>query len=220
MTEMTKQADPSPRRAGAKRDPERVRQDILQAATQEFAENGFNGGRIERIVQLTRTSKRMIYYYFTDKEGLWRAVLERAYTAVRAEEAELDLAGLPPLAALERLFVFTFDHHRRNADFIRLVMVENIRGAQVLATSSTIRDLNRPAVDMVADICRRGAADGTMRADLDPVELHWHISALAFFNMSNRATFSAIFGPGLYDDAGQARLRDILAAQILRGVAA
>ncbi|MBE3639573.1 TetR/AcrR family transcriptional regulator [Mangrovicoccus algicola] len=208
------------KRAGWKRDPVKVQQDILQAATREFADNGFNGGRIERIVQLTRTSKRMIYYYFGDKEGLWQAVLEAAYTRVRAQEAELDLADLAPLEALRRLFVFTFDHHRQSADFIRLVMIENIRGGHVLASSGKIRDLNRPVVAMLEDICRRGAADGSLRADLCPLQLHWEVSALSFFNMSNRATFSGIFGAGLHDEAAQIRLRDSLADQLIRAVRA
>ncbi|WP_138470414.1 TetR/AcrR family transcriptional regulator [Poseidonocella sp. HB161398] len=217
---LTDQEKAPAKRAGWKRDPVKVQKDILQAATREFADNGYNGGRIERIVQLTETSKRMIYYYFGDKEGLWRAVLEEAYTSIRAQETELDLADLPPLEALRKLFVFTFDHHRRNADFIRLVMIENIRGGHVLAASTKIRDLNRPVVAMLEDICRRGAEDGTLRPDLCPLQLHWELSALSFFNMSNRATFAGIFGAGLHDEAGQIRLRDSLAEQVLRAVRA
>ena len=54
-----------PLRAQAKRkgrinDPERTRADILRVATEEFAEHGFSGGRVDEIAERTKTSKRMI----------------------------------------------------------------------------------------------------------------------------------------------------------------
>ena len=61
--------------------------DILEVATREFAAHGLAGARIEKIQQQTRTSKRMIYYHFGSKEGLYRAVIERAFELV-AEQLE------------------------------------------------------------------------------------------------------------------------------------
>ena len=58
-------------------DPERTRQDILNVATEEFASAGFSGARVDTIAERTRTSKRMIYYYFGSKEGLYLAALEK-----------------------------------------------------------------------------------------------------------------------------------------------
>ena len=59
------------------RDPEATRANILAIATEEFAEKGFSGARVDDIAARTNTSKRMIYYYFGDKEGLFVAVIER-----------------------------------------------------------------------------------------------------------------------------------------------
>ena len=64
-------------------DPERTRADILQVAMAEFADKGLSGARIDAIADATRTSKRMIYYYFESKEGLYLAVLEEAYRRIR-----------------------------------------------------------------------------------------------------------------------------------------
>ena len=61
--------------------------DILEVATREFADKGLAGARIDQIAAATRTSKRMIYYYFESKEGLYVAVLEEAYRRMRAIEA-------------------------------------------------------------------------------------------------------------------------------------
>lgn len=199
-----------------KQDPEGVQRAILEAATAEFAARGYASSRIEDIAEKTETSKRMIYYYFGDKQGLYLKVLEAAYAKVRAGEAALRLTHLPPLLALRRLVEFTFDHHRANPDFIRLVMIENVHEARHLRESGLIGRLNAGAIAHLADICARGQAEGTIRPDLTPLELHWHISALSFFNVSNRPSFGLSFGTELFTDRGQARLRDQAVLSILK----
>lgn len=203
---------------GWKQNPEAVQRDILRVATEIFATHGLSGARIDEIAKSTKTSKRMIYYYFGDKEGLYAAALEAAYTKVREGEAKLDLEGLHPTAALARLVAFTFDHHRANPDFIRMVMIENVHHAEYLKRSNVIRGLNEGAILRLADIIARGEERGCMRAGLDPVVLHWQISALSFFNVSNKPTFSALFGPALFSRDGQAHLREEAVAMILAHV--
>lgn len=202
----------------SKRDPEGVRRDILQVAMEEFSQNGLSGARIDEIAARTRTSKRMIYYYFGDKEGLYQNVLEQAYGKVRGGESQLQLEGLDPVAALEKLCRFTFDHHSRNPAFIRMVMIENIHHGRHMQHSSTIRNLNRPAIEALESVLKRGKDSGVFRADINPLELHWQISALSFFNVSNAATFSFIFGDALFQPEGQETLSRHAANMVLRYV--
>lgn len=199
-------------------DPEGTKLNIIAVASREFAENGLSGARIDEIASKTKSSKRMIYYYFGDKEGLYLKVLEDAYAKVRAIEATLDLEDLPPSEALVKLVRFTFDHHDRNEDFIRLVMIENIHHGDYLARSEVIQQLNMTAIDTVSRLYRRGVAEGTFREGLDPVELHWQISALCFFNVSNRATFSQIFKRDLGSSESLASLRDRVIEMVVRYV--
>ncbi len=166
---------------------------ILEVATAEFAEKGLAGGRIDEIASLTRTSKRMIYYYFGNKEGLYLAVLEEAYRKVRAIEADLNLESLTPEEGLRRLVGFTFDHHHGNTPYIRLVMTENINRGVYLAQSKNIQELNVPAIQGIRNLYDRGVASGVFRPGLDPVDIHASISALTFFNVSNQHTFGLIF---------------------------
>jgi AcrR family transcriptional regulator len=175
-------------------DPEGVRQNIVEIASEEFALNGLAGARIDEIAARTRFSKRMIYYYFGDKEGLYLNVLENAYRLVREGEAMLDVEDLAPMDALKKLVEFTFDHHHLHEDFIRMVMIENIHHGEYLERSKVIRQLNVSAIGTIETVYNRGVAEGTFRKGLDPIELHWQVSALCFFNVSNRATFSKIFG--------------------------
>lgn len=200
--------------------PDDTRRDILETASREFAMNGLSGARVDEIAARTKSSKRMIYYYFGDKEGLYLRALENAYRTVREGEDELDTEGLPPRDALRRLVEFTFDHHHAHEDFIRMVMIENIHHGQYIDRSDVIRGLNLTAIDHIASIYRRGVEEGVFRAGLDPVELHWQVSALCFFNVSNRATFSRIFGRDFGEPKALARLRDNAVEMVLRFVAA
>ena len=203
------------RSGGWKQDPAGVQKNILAVAMAEFSANGLSGARMDEIAAKTNTSKRMIYYYFGDKEGLYGRVLEEAYRQVRAGEQELELDHLPPVEALKLLAEFTFDHHSRHPDFIRIVMIENIHHGAYLEQSELIRLLNAGAIQKLEAICRRGRDAGLFRDDVTPLELHWHISALSFFNVSNRATFSRIFGDALFDDKGQQSLRQHMVEMVV-----
>jgi AcrR family transcriptional regulator len=167
--------------------------EILTVATQEFAQKGWAGARIDEIAERTRTSKRMIYYYFQSKEGLYVAVLEEAYRRVRSIEADLHLDDLAPEEALRRLVAFTFDHHAGNEDYIRLVMSENMNRAQFLSQSKSIQGMNVPALQAIKNLYERGVRLGIFREGLAPIDIHATISALSFFNVSNRFTFGTIF---------------------------
>ena len=161
-----------------------TQRNIIEVATREFAQNGLSGARVDEIAAKTACSKRMIYYYFGDKEGLYLKVLEEAYRRVRSVESGLDLDHLEPQQALRALVEFTFDHHHSNDDFIRLVMIENIHHGAYLERSSVIQELNAAAIDVLDRLYRRGLDGGLFRSGLTALDLHWQISALCFFNVS------------------------------------
>ncbi len=208
-----KVTDPAAKAVATSRtnDPARTMAGILEVATKEFAEKGLSGARIDAIAAATKTSKRMIYYYFGSKEGLYVAVLEESYRRMRAIEAEQHLEDLAPEAALRKLVEFTFDHHQGNPDYIRLVMNENIERGVYLAQSKTIRELNVPAIQAIRNLYDRGVVAGVFRPGLDPIDIHASISALTFFNVSNQHTFGLIFKhDGQTDEALAARRQSVV----------
>ncbi|CAN7734967.1 TetR/AcrR family transcriptional regulator [Bosea sp. LjRoot9] len=211
---------PAKRRKSASwtQDPEGVRRDILAVARAEFVENGLSGARVDEIAAKTSNSKRMIYYYFGDKEGLYRAVLEEAYARIRTFERSLDLAALPPREAIATLTGFTFDYHADNPDFVRLVMVENIHHGRHLATSTKISVLNLSAIDMIREVYERGLADGLFREGLDPIDIHLTISALSFYNVSNQASIRQVFGHDMAAPDARERRRRSAIETVLRMV--
>ena len=218
MTAPSTKTSPPATRRRRKNAPESVRADILAVATREFSEKGLSGARIDEIAEKTRASKRMIYYYFNDKETLYLHTLEAAYQKVRLQEAELDLDHLAPLEALSRLVRFTFCHHAKNPDFIRLVMIENIHHGRFLAQSELIQSLNAGVIDVLTIVYSRGVEEGCFREGLDPRELHWLISALSFFNVSNQHTFSRIFDWHQAAPENQQKLEDHVTDMVMRYV--
>jgi AcrR family transcriptional regulator len=197
-------------------DAEETRFNILEVATAEFSDKGLSGARIDEIAERTHSSKRMIYYYFGGKEGLYRAVLERAYTAVREVDADNQRSHLDARAALCDVVGATFDYHNQHPEFVRLVMNENIlRGAHVGEVPG-IKERNRKVIDHLHGILTRGIASGQFRDGIDPVELHMTISALCFYNVSNRYTFSYGFERDMSSPQALAQRRDSVIAMIER----
>jgi hypothetical protein len=143
-------------------------------------------------------------------------VLARCYENIRTLESALDMDALPPDEALRQLVRVTFDHHNKQTDFVRLVMNENIHHGEHIAHLAEIKLRNRTVITMLRRLIDRGVAAGVFRPDLDPVELHMSISALSFFNVSNRYTFSQIFGKDMTSPKALLARREVVVDMIER----
>ncbi len=200
---------------GRKPDPQRTRTDILSIARTEFVEHGLSGARVDAIAERTRTTKRMIYYYFGSKEGLYSAVLEQAYSDIRSAEAMLSLDDVEPITALRRLITFTFDYEDKNPDFVRLIAIENIHQAAFLKQLPKIRRVNADVIAILEAILARGRAAGQFVRQCSAVDVHFMISGLCFYRVSNRHTFGAIFECDLSAPEMRERHKTMIAEAVL-----
>jgi AcrR family transcriptional regulator len=203
-------------RKSRKNNPEKTRDGILQAAIVEFVAQGLSGARVDAIAERTQTSKRMIYYYFNSKEQLYSEVLEKLYGDIRHTESSLKLDVLEPMAAIQRLAEFTFDHHDRNVDFVRIVCIENIHNGDNVKQSPTIRALSQHVLQALDETLRRGEQEGVFRKGVQAVDLHMLISAFCFYRVSNRHTFSEIFQIELEDQNVKARHKAMISDAVMR----
>jgi AcrR family transcriptional regulator len=177
--------------------------------------SGFSGARVDQISERTKTSKRMLYYYFGSKEGLYLAVLERAYQKIRSLETRLNLEDLAPEDAMRTLIGSTFDHDDANPDFIQLVSIENIHRAEHLRNTDVLKRANSGIIAILTAILERGYESSAFSRRIDPVDLHQMISALCFFRVSNRHTFGAIFDRDLMEPSLKARHRSIVSDMVI-----
>ena len=180
-----------------RRDPERTRARILEAARTEFARRGLGGARVDQITARAGSNKRMIYYYFGNKEALFLAALESAYEHIREAEQSLKLADLDPVEGMRRLVQFTWEYYLAHPEFITLLNSENLHRARLLKKSKKVRALHSPLVAMLKSLLERGRRAGVFRRGVDPVQLYISIAALGYFYLSNNHTLSTIFGQDL-----------------------
>ncbi|PTR27106.1 TetR/AcrR family transcriptional regulator [Pseudomonas sp. GV085] len=203
-------------RKSRKNNPEKTRENILQEAIVEFVQQGLSGARVDAIAERIHTSKRMIYYYFGSKEQLYVEVLEKLYGDIRNTESRLHLTELPPVEAIRRMVEFTFDHHDRNVDFVRIVSIENIHNAEYVKRSEAIRAMNNTVLDSLDVILRRGVEEGVFRTGLVPLDVHLLISSFCFYRVSNRHTVGEIFQIDLPDERIKLRHREMICESVLR----
>jgi len=196
--------------------PEANRASILAAAIAEFASRGFEGASMDAIAARTRTTRALINYYFGSKEGLYLAVLERVYAEIREAESELDLGHLPPIEAIRRIVEFTYNYYVEHEYFVRLVVAENQAKGRHMRRRPSLRTVNRPIVETLATVIARGQADGTFRADLDPIDVHMAIAALGMFNVTNQYTFGMLFQREMGAKGDVSRRRRMVAEMVLR----
>jgi AcrR family transcriptional regulator len=203
------------------RDPERTRQRILDAATAEFARYGLGGARVDRIAARAGANKRMLYYYFGDKDRLFLAALEARYAHIRSAEQALDLEHLAPERALGRLVRFTWDYFLEHPEFLTLLNSENLHKGRHVARSGRVRKMHSPLVEMLRRILERGARAGVFRKGIDPVQLYISIAGEGYFYLSNRYTLTQIFGRDLMSRralAARARhIADMILHAVVRG---
>ncbi|HEY6135737.1 MAG TPA: TetR family transcriptional regulator [Rubrivivax sp.] len=179
------------------RDADRSQQAILGAARDEFAEHGLGGARMERIAERAALDKRLIYYYFQNKDSLFLAVLEDTYLHIREAERQLRLNDLPPAEAVRKLTEFTWNYYLAHPEFLTLLNSANLHRARHLEGSTRARELNTPLIQTLGEVLERGRASGAFRGGIDPMQLYISIAGLCYFYLGNNHTLSAIFGRNL-----------------------
>ncbi len=177
----------------SKRNPEKNREGILAAALEEFSRFGLGGERVDRIAARAGANKRMLYYYFGNKEAMFLAVLESRYEHIRRAELGLRLGALDPAEGIRRLVAFTWNYYLKHPEFLTLLNSENLHRARHLRRSRQIAAMHSPLVAMLRDLLERGARKGEFRRGVDPVQLYISIAALGYFYLGNRHTLSTIF---------------------------
>jgi TetR/AcrR family transcriptional regulator len=192
-----KRAKGGRRNKGSDISGESSREILLAAAREAFASRGLDGARVDDIARRANVNKQLVYHYFGSKDGLYTAVLEQIYRAIREREQALELDSFPAEEAMRRLVEFSFDYLAQHPEFVALVADENAHGGRHLQDSWRVEEMNRPIIDLLRETLRRGTADGVFRKGLDPLHIYLSIAGMAFFYFANVHTLSRVFSRSL-----------------------
>ena len=183
------------RRMGTRGQPEESRAAILQAAAQEFAEYGIAGARIDAIAREARVNKALLYYYFKDKETLHSAVLEGAFSGLKATLFQVLDSDLPPRRKIMAYVGAYFDFIASNQVYPRLMQREMMRAREGQSPhfDKLVKNYFQPLFLRLSEVLRQGIAEGEFRK-VDPVHFVPSMVAMIIFYFSSAPVMKKIVG--------------------------
>lgn len=192
------------------RDPVRTKGRILDVASEEFANRGFDGTRVDEIAAKSKVSKNLIYHYFENKDALFIAVLERAHELFRTQQEGIQLEEDNPLDSMRNLVVESFRYWSESRRFIAYLDSANFHRSKHVKKSAAIQSAYSSLIVRISQILEQGVKDKIFRDGIDPLDLYISISALAYHFFQFQHMYSIIFRKDLSADAVIAkRLRHV-----------
>jgi TetR/AcrR family transcriptional regulator len=173
-------------RMGSRGQPAESRAAILQAAAKEFAELGIAGARTDAIAREARVNKALLYYYFKDKETLYGAVLDHAFSGMKAKVFGVLDSDLPPREKIMAYAGEYFDFIASNPIYPKLMQREMMRAREGSSVhiDRLIKTYFKPIYRRVQELLRQGIAEGEFRK-VDPAHFVPSMIAMIVFYFSS-----------------------------------
>jgi TetR/AcrR family transcriptional regulator len=171
---------------GSRGQPEESRAAILQAAAREFAELGIAGARTDAIAREAQVNKALLYYYFKDKETLYGAVLDYAFSGMKAKVFRVLDSDLPPREKIMAYAGEYFDFIASNPIYPKLMQREMMRAREGSSVhiDRLIKTYFKPIYRRVGELLRQGIAEGEFRK-VDPAHFVPSMIAMIVFYFSS-----------------------------------
>ncbi len=182
-------------RMGSRGQPEESRAAILAAAAHEFAQHGIAGARTDAIAREAGVNKALLYYYFKDKETLYGAVLDNAFSGLKIAVFKALDSDLP---AREKILAYVgqyFDFIASNHLYPRLMQREMMRAREGQSThiDKIIKTYIQPIFVRVSEVMKEGIANGDFRP-VNPVHFVPSMVAMIVFYFSSAPMMQKIVG--------------------------
>ena len=175
-----------PRRMGSRGQPEESRAAILRAAAQEFAEHGIAGARTDAIARAAKVNKALLYYYFQDKETLYGAVLDNAFSGMRSSVFRVLDSDLPPREKILSYVGAYFDFIASNQIYPKLMQREMMRAREgdSVHIDRLVKTYFKPIYRRVGELLHKGIAEGDFRK-VDPAHFVPSMISMIVFYFSS-----------------------------------
>jgi len=182
-------------RLGSRGQPEESRAAILQAAAKEFSEHGIAGARTDAIARAAKVNKALLYYYFKDKETLYGAVLDNAFSGMKTNVFRVLDSDLPPREKIMAYVGAYFDFIASNQMYPRLMQREMMRAREGHSEhiDRLVKTYFQPIYRRVGELLHKGIAEGEFRK-VDPMHFVPSMVAMIVFYFSSAPVMQRITG--------------------------
>lgn len=217
------------KREKRERSAEAAREAILDAAESVFAEHGFSGARMDEIALAAGYNKALLFHYFTDKLGLYRALMTRTKSAIFERlSSHLDqlLAGGADAVTADRIRSFAadsigwiFDYYMEHPRAARILAWEAAEGWRTFASCAP--PTPNAWGERVTQLIRNAQEAGIVRRDLDPRILFTTTLSLPLIHLVSLRRFETMFPASDFTSReALAHAREQMIGLVLRGMLA
>ena len=223
MAQLVRTRQQAPR-LGSRGQPEESRAAILRAAAKEFAELGIAGARTDAIARAAHVNKALLYYYFTDKETLYGAVLDNAFSGMKEKVFQVLDSDLPPREKIMAYVGAYFDFIASNQIYPKLMQREMMRAreGQSEHIDRLVKTYFQPIYGRVGELLHKGIAEGAFRK-VDPAHFVPSMVAMIVFYFSSAPVMQRIvhFNPLTPERIAERRaaVLDFISAALFRPTA-
>ncbi|MGZ0656417.1 TetR/AcrR family transcriptional regulator [Coraliomargarita sp. W4R53] len=187
-------------KAKLRRDPEKTKRALLDAGIELFSARGYYGVTVDEIVASAGCNKRMLYHYFSNKEGIYVEVLRHVFGKLEAYEMESTREQAGTADALREILAQYFSFLESHPEFVNLLMWENLNEANFMDMHPDLLT-KMPILERLTEILKRGSERGEIEASTDPRQFLIVLIGLCFIYFSNRHTLRHSIGLDLRDPA-------------------
>jgi TetR/AcrR family transcriptional regulator len=188
---------------------------LLDAGEREFAARGFAGARLREIAVAAGVQPALIHHYFADKQGLYRAVLDRAMLPTSTEswnllESRSNLEGL-----VEGFIDMLVGFYAAHQHLLSILRHEALSGSQVLADLSRERML--PIIEALTAFIDQQKAAGEVRADVSAADIISAAMSMVIYPFVEEGMFQVILPAMAQRDAPALERRKQSIVKLLLG---
>ncbi|MBP7141332.1 MAG: TetR/AcrR family transcriptional regulator [Opitutaceae bacterium] len=193
-----------------RRNPDRTKRRLLQAAIRLFSDKGFHGVSVDEIVARAKSNKRMVYHYYGSKNDIYLAALVEVLGRLESTEFQAVVAKGRADQQLRELLVAYFKFLDANPEFYRLLLWENLEHGRHMVRKAARLSKN-PFMERFRVIIEDGVREGIFRAPADIKHLLINFIGLCFIYYSNY--YSLAISLGL--DMDSPRVREMRVTQVV-----
>ncbi len=178
-----------------------AQQKILDAALEEFAAHGLEGGRVDRIARRAGINKAMIFYYYASKQNLYRTVIHHTLIDFIPLVREAIAEATDPERLFETLPALYIRYFSRKRNVVRMIGRELIHAPHIIAPllREIFEELPDAPSKILPDVIGAWYSRGLI-SESDPVQFIFNIVPLCLFPLIAQPMVEAIMDVRITDD--------------------